>query len=205
LKTSFRHICIAWIASTAILTLVPSLAHAHLVQTGFGTFYDGITHLFITPSDILVAVGLGLLAGLCGLSQSRAVIIILPAAWLIGGLLGSIFPAAGTLPWLTTLTFGSVGFLIATAFKIPRLFIAILCAGAGIVHGLVSGATMAAGGSDLLSLIGASLAVFFVVTLVSALAASLKTPWTRIAVRVVGSWIGAIGLLMLGWLVRKGG
>ena len=48
------------------LFLLPAAADAHLVNTGFGTFYDGVVHLFITPSDILVALGLGLLAGLCG-------------------------------------------------------------------------------------------------------------------------------------------
>jgi hypothetical protein len=32
----------------------------------------------------------------------------------------------------------------------------------------------------------------------------LRQPWTRIAVRVVGSWIAASGLLMLGWATRKG-
>jgi len=30
----------------------------------------------------------------------------------------------------------------------------------------------------------------------------LRPPWTRIAVRVVGSWIAAIGLLLLGWGLR---
>jgi len=63
-------------------------------------------------------------------------------------------------------------------------------------------ATMAAEGSDRLSLLGAALAVFAVITLVAALVVSLRTYWTRIAVRVAGSWIAAIGLLMLGWLVR---
>jgi hypothetical protein len=28
---------------------------------------------------------------------------------------------------------------------------------------------------------------------------SLRMPWTRIAVRVTGSWIAATGLLLLGW------
>ena len=30
----------------------------------------------------------------------------------------------------------------------------------------------------------------------------LRWPWTRIAVRVVGSWIVASGLLMIGWRLR---
>jgi len=31
---------------------------------------------------------------------------------------------------------------------------------------------------------------------------TLRAGWTRIAVRVAGSWIAAAGLLMIGWLAR---
>ena len=202
MRLSPIRICPAGVTLITILNILPSEAHAHLVQTGFGTFYDGITHLLITPSDLLVAVGLGLLAGLCGLRQSRMMIFVLPTAWLAGGVLGLIFPAVGTLPWLTTVTFGTVGFLVAVALTMPELLVALLGSVAGGVHGLVNGATMAPGGSDLLSLIGACLAVFIVVTLAAAQVASLRVQWARVAVRVAGSWIAAVGLLMLGWLTR---
>ena len=32
----------------------------------------------------------------------------------------------------------------------------------------------------------------------------LHQQWTRIAVRVVGSWMAAMGLLMLGWFLHGG-
>jgi hypothetical protein len=44
--------------------------------------------------------------------------------------------------------------------------------------------------------------VFVAVTLLSAFVVSLQSAWARIVVRVSGSWIAAIGLLMLGWLIR---
>jgi hypothetical protein len=40
------------------------------------------------------------------------------------------------------------------------------------------------------------------VALVAGEVVSLHKEWARITVRVAGSWIGAIGLLMLGWAVR---
>jgi hypothetical protein len=40
------------------------------------------------------------------------------------------------------------------------------------------------------------------VALVSALVIKLRPPWTKIAVRVIGSWIVASGLLLLGWAAR---
>jgi hypothetical protein len=47
-----------------------------------------------------------------------------------------------------------------------------------------------------------SLAVFVLVALVAALVVSLRAQWARVTVRVAGSWIKAIGLLMLGWTYR---
>jgi len=34
------------------VALVAAPANAHLVETGFGEFYDGIAHLAVTPADL---------------------------------------------------------------------------------------------------------------------------------------------------------
>jgi len=44
--------------------------------------------------------------------------------------------------------------------------------------------------------------VFVLVALVAALVVSLRAQWARVTVRVAGSWITAIGLLMLGRTYR---
>jgi hypothetical protein len=44
--------------------------------------------------------------------------------------------------------------------------------------------------------------VLVLTVLAAALAVSLQAAWTRIALRVGGSWIAAIGMLMLGWLLQ---
>lgn len=187
------------------LLLLPATADAHLVNTGFGTFYDGVAHLFITPSDILVVLGLGLLAGLCGAPVSRGAIIALPAAWMTGEMIGSIYPALITLPWLTTFSFAIIGFLVALNANIPRTILLVLTCGAGLLHGFVNGMSMAAAGTNRLGMLGAAIAVFIVITLVGSLVVSLRAQWSRIAVRVAGSWIAAIGFLMIGWLVKGTG
>jgi hypothetical protein len=46
--------------------------------------------------------------------------------------------------------------------------------------------------------------LFVMVSLVTGLVVSLERPWTRIAVRVAGSWIVAVGLLYLGWTFGAG-
>jgi urease accessory protein len=44
-------------------------------------------------------------------------------------------------------------------------------------------------------------AMFVTVALLAGRVVALRAPWAHLVVRVAGSWIGAIGLLMLGWTV----
>lgn len=177
-------------------------AEAHLVQTGFGTFYDGVVHLVITPTDLMVVLGFGLLAGLGGKALARGVLLILPAAWAAGGVVGMTWPVDIALAWLTTLTFGLVGIMIAANVRLPVPAGVALAALAGGLHGFVNGATMAPGGADGLALTGVAVLAFTLVTLLSAIVASLRAPWMRVVVRVAGSWMTAIAMLMIGWLAR---
>ena len=54
------------LGTVAAVTLLPAPAHAHLVTTGLGPLYDGISHLFLSFEDLLPVVALALLAGLNG-------------------------------------------------------------------------------------------------------------------------------------------
>jgi urease accessory protein len=44
--------------------------------------------------------------------------------------------------------------------------------------------------------------IFVLIALLAAFVISLRRPWTRIAVRVAGSWVTATGLLLLGWALK---
>ena len=186
-----------------VLCAAPMSAHAHLVQTGFGSFYDGIAHLAMTPQDVMIVLGIAMLAGLHSARASRGVLCILPASWLAGELLGGVGPDIAALHALTTVSFGLVGLFVALNLKFPAPVVLCVACTAGLLHGYVDGATLTrAGGREWLALLGSAVAVFVVATLVPAVIVSLREGWTRIAVRVAGSWIAAIGMLMLGWLVR---
>lgn len=179
-------------------------AHAHLVETGFGAFYDGVAHVALTASDLLVVLALALLAGQRGTQAARWSLFAAPAAWLVGGMLGAAQGnAAITLPVLTTLSFGVAGVLAALGARLPPPAVAAYAAVAGGLHGYVNGATLAPGSGGL-ALVGATTAVFCVLALASAQVTVLRSGWTRIAVRVAGSWLGAVALLMIGWQARTG-
>jgi len=182
--------------------LVTPAAEAHLVETGFGAFYDGIAHVAMTPADLLIVLALALLAGQRGTTAARWAVFALPLAWLGGGLAGAKWPGTGPLPLYTTLTFLLAGALVALGARLRNTGIAALAALAGTLHGFVNGATMGPAGASPLALGGAVTAVFCLVAIVAAEVTALPAGWPRIAVRVAGSWIAAAGLLMLGWLAR---
>ena len=185
----------------ASVVLAPA-AEAHLVETGFGAFYDGIAHVALTPADLLLVLALALLAGQRGTTAARWVLFGLPLAWLGGGLAGTEWPVTGALPLHTTFTFLLVGAFVAFGASIPNVGVTVLAALAGTLHGFANGATMRPGGAGALALGGVVTAVFCLIAIVSAEVTTLPAGWPRIAVRVAGSWIAAAGLLMLGWLAR---
>jgi len=183
-----------------LLVLSPVEAQAHLVTTGLGPFYDGISHFTLTPDDILPVLALALLAGLSGPSGGRAALFVLPVAWLAGGLLGLSRSSELSMPALTASTLLGLGALVALDRKLPLGLVAGLAAALGLFHGYLNGTAKLGA----LGLSGVAATLFVVVALVAAFVVSLRAPWSRMAVRVAGSWLVAISMLMLGWTFRAG-
>ena len=184
----------------ATLFCLPSLASAHLVTTGLGPVYDGIGHLFMTPEDIIPALTLVLFAGLRGTLTSKRTLFLLPLAWFAGGVVGIFtqgLPPLSVAP-LTILTLGG---LVAVDMKLSSLIFTVLLLVVGFAHGVVNGIALQEG-PGILGLIGISASLFVLVALFSALVVSVKQPWMRITVRIAGSWVAAIGMLMFGWIFR---
>lgn len=164
-------------AQRGVLTLAPAPSHAHLMNTGLGPFYDGLSHFALTPEDLLPALALALLAGL---------------AW----------PTISTATALTTVSFLALGGLVATEARLRPEWVGGLALVLGLLHGYLNGSAMSQAKLGALGLVGIVATLFVAVALTAALVVSLRAAWTRIAVRVAGSWIAAIGLLLLGWSFR---
>ncbi len=180
--------------------MIPVRLHAHLVSTGFGPMFDGVGHLVVTPQDLLPVVALALLAGLGGRAYGRRVLFVLPAAWLTGGLVG--LAIGWSAPLATTgLSFLILGGLVAADRPMGERTGVVLAVALGVLHGQMNGVEMAAAGIGLTGLSGTVAALFVCVALITGLVVSLRSRWTRVAVRVAGSWIVAVGLLYLGWTV----
>lgn len=176
-------------------------AQAHLVETGFGPVYDGIAHFALTPEGLIPVIAIAALAGLRGADHARRAIVVLPLAWLVGGLLGARWgsPALDTLSWLPLLALGG---LVAADLRLPIAATTAIAATVGLFLGLGSGAGLAQTGAGVRGLIGVAGAVFVVTTLCAACVVAWHKGWQRIAWRAAGSWVAASGLLLLGWSLR---
>jgi urease accessory protein len=188
-----------------LLIAYPATAAAHLVTTGLGPFYDGALHLLLSPEDLLGLVAAIALAGLQGAKAGRIAVIALAAAWFIFSLVSLNLAVGFDFPWLSIFSIIILGALVAVNPTLPPTVVALFAGLYGALHGLLNGSALAAMDSGLLSIVGVSVTVLIIGLLCSALIVSLKAAWTRIAIRVAGSWIAAVGMLMLGWMVRGSG
>jgi hydrogenase/urease accessory protein HupE len=165
-----------------------------------GPVYDGIGHLLLTPEDLIPAMAVALYAGLRGKEPGRLALFFFPFAWLIGGFAGLLVNYSPTYP-LSVLSFLLLGALIAADLRMPAPIFTLLAMAVGAMHGFFNGIAMN-GGPGVSGLLGIAATLFVLVAIGSAVVVSLRTTWTRVAVRVAGSWIAAVGLLMLGWLAK---
>ena len=136
--------------------------------------------------------------------SDAAPFFVLPAAWLLGGLWGLQQQVELSLPYLPAITLLTLGALVAADRPLPLPVVTGIALVLGLLHGYSNGTAMAQAGLGLSGLLRIGCSVFTIVALVAALLVSLKIPWARIAIRVAGSWIAAIGMLLLGWTFRGG-
>ncbi len=179
---------------------LPDEAAAHLVTTGMGPVYDGTVHLLLTPEDLLPVLALAAYAGLRGARYGRQVLFVLPLFWFIGGLAGLHIQATVSFP-LAALSFLLAGLLVAADLALPLSLFTPLAVLLAVMHGAMNGLALRDGPGSL-GLLGVSCTIFVLVALLSASVLSLTSAWQKIAVRVMGSWVAAAGLLMLGWFAR---
>ncbi len=180
---------------------LPVRADAHLVTTGLGPVYDGMEHMLLSPEQWIMIVGLAFLAGLNGPAAGRAVLFSFPFAWLAGGCAGLLIlrPLPSLVPAAALLI---VGGLLAADLKVLRNLMAIIAVVLGFLQGYLNGVSFGATHGITLILLGGSIVAFAVVALGAGLVVGVQG-WRRVVVRVAGSWMAAIGILLAGWMIRK--
>jgi urease accessory protein len=192
---------------TLVLTLAvwlaaPSISQAQSMNPGAGPFYDGLAHLFVSPTDLIPVIALALLAGLRGPQSGRAVLFVLPVAWLLGSFAGQWLAASQSLSPITAAVTFALGALVAADIAFPLALIVACAIAIGLLYGGLNGAAIVGQYSTGLRSAGVAMAIFVVVSLLAGQVTTIRAEWARIVLRVAGSWIAAIGMFMFGWSMR---
>lgn len=201
MKLCRRDITVTAVAGVLCSALIPVRVQAHLVTTGMGPVYDGTGHLLLTPEDLIPVLAMGVYAGLQGRDYGRYALFFLPLSWFLAGLLGLSFEELPAVPY-GSFSFLLFGILIAADARLsPSVFLLSVIA-AGTLHGFFNGQAINTG-PGVRGLVGITGAVFVLTAIVSALVHVSANYWRKMVLRVMGSWVAASGLLMIGWFFRS--
>lgn len=192
---------ICWARLAAPLFLVPPTAFGHDLGGHYGAFLDAAIHPLTELDHVLAFFALGLFAGQQGAPAAWRSLAAFVAGLLFGIILSAVLPAStGALRFLGVFNLASLfvlGSLVAAALRPPVWLVGFLAVLFGASHGLENGIDLAEALS-VLSVLGVLAAGLVAAAPVAALVVSLCAGWQRVAVRVAGSWIAAIGLIALG-------
>jgi hydrogenase/urease accessory protein HupE len=183
-----------------LLTVAPSAAQAHLVATQFGDFYSGMLHPLTALEHIVPWLALGLLAGLQGGVSGRWILLVFPFGVCLGTVLTWMLPPITLVSGINLASFIILGALVAFAWHLPTMLFLGLGTILGLTHGYANGLALSTTSPVPLFITGVTISSYIVIALVTASAITLtrRTPWGKVGVRAVGSWITAIGVMMVG-------
>lgn len=186
------------------LSLPPFLAH--ITTKGIGEFPAGLFHPLLIPAHVLNIVALALLLGRRTPLKVKARLTAF-AISLAAGLLIATIPFAHRLPTFLPLVLGMAmisAAVVASAKELPAPWQAVLFATAGLVLGLDSGIDQTATGLALTKIFSGIFLSFVISVFNFAFYLSLlpARKWSETALRIVASWILAIGLLMMAFYIR---
>ncbi|MFM8535369.1 MAG: HupE/UreJ family protein [Acidimicrobiia bacterium] len=187
------------------LAMAGTRAEAHSTFSASGPFVGGVKHFFISLDDGLLALAVGIVAGLGDAKFATRVILLLPGSWLLAGGIGIVakipVPGSETISAFTLLL---AGLWAAVNPRIPATAGLILCGGLGALHGYGNGSALDFDSrwDAVNQLLGICVSCLLVAFYPSALLELSKQAWPRLVARVLGSWIAATGLLLLGWSLR---
>lgn len=193
----------AVLLATALLLAFPANAAAHLAIKGVGDFGNGALHPVVTPVHVMIILGLALLLGMRVPLRLKLPMASLAAAAAIG--LGIAATHRISPPeWLLHLIVMLLGLLVAIDRTFSPAVLAGICGVCAAAVGLDSGVDPESGMVVWKTLLGTWLGVTGVVGyLALTVSNGAEKNWARTGMRVLGSWIFAIAILMLAFALRS--
>ncbi|OPY94569.1 hypothetical protein A5906_13485 [Bradyrhizobium sacchari] len=188
--------------ATAMLLSGGHAAEAHIVPARLGDFYMGVVHPLTDLQDVVLWTATGVLAGTLGATKGRWLIALFPLGLVAGLLLGRVLGAASTQLADAAMML-AIGLLLAAAVQVPTVLLSAMAFAVAVIRGAANGADLAPETDRVLFAAGLTCVGYAAITLAMALTTVFKrtnsdsaTSWRAIAIRALGGWIAAIGLMM---------
>lgn len=177
--------------------LYPSAAHAHSPIKDIGTFYNHFLHPLVVPSHALLLIAMALLLGQQGRDVARVGIISLGLAFAVALAAVTIGGLHGEQEWMLLAGALVVASAVSLGWRIPSPLIACLAVGAGAAIGFDSAISTTDLRESALAVSGLMVGVLYLTIVIAGLTVAIEKHWQRIAIRVAGSWILAVSIMVL--------
>ena len=183
--------------AVGVMAFAPLPAFAHPMP-GVGDFYAGMLHPIVSLETALPLIAISLFAGQQRRESAIRLLAAFPAAIILGAMLAARSDAPSKLVLVELILTATLGVLVAFARHLPNWLVLAPGVGVGVCAGW-SNASEAFGQVSAFRFV-AGLVVVGLLLLVygNGLVRNLKVEWARTAVRVAGSWIAAVSILVLG-------
>jgi urease accessory protein len=179
-----------------LFLIFPSSALAHPMK-GVGDFYAGMLHPMTSVECVLPIIALSLLAGQQNRRTAIGILLSFPIASVLGAWLGLIVPVSPFVAVINTAAMAVLGILVALNRSLPLEISVILSSVLGLTVGWANGGELTSDTSAYRFIPGLAVVGLLLISYGIGLVRSLNMPWAKTAVRVTGSWIAAIGILVL--------
>ncbi|WP_441259427.1 HupE/UreJ family protein [Bradyrhizobium sp. 521_C7_N1_3] len=199
--------CARLLMAAAMLLAGANTAEAHIVAARLGDFYMGVVHPLTDLQDVVLWTATGVLAGTLGAAKGRWLIVVFPLGLLAGLSFGQVFSATSTQLSDAAMML-AIGLLIAAAAQVPTLMLCAIAFAVAVIRGAANGADLGPEADRLLFAAGLACVGYGAITLAMAMTAVFTNSdgvasWRTIAVRALGGWIAAIGLMMASLLLTS--
>ncbi len=177
-----------------------ALAHGSIA---IGDFYSGLLHPVSHTEQALAIVALGLLAGQMSAEVSWPTARAFVVSVLAGSVLGLLDLGLSLSPLVVTLSLVVLGALVAVRVELPAKLTVGLALFFGLSVGYANGSQMLANLRMPVFYVGGLTVCVGLLLLYSVqVVRRFRTFWFQTAVRVLGSWIAAAGVLMLAFQLK---
>jgi len=186
------------------LLLSATTADAHIIGARLGDFYAGAAHPLTDLKDVILWIALGMLAGSLGASGARSVLLLFPLGLVVGLTTSMALNASSEGALVAAGALVLLGLLLATELRIHGAVLGAIALALAAMRGAANAGAIGPETNRLLFVAGLAAAGYVVIALVMAATLAFRdngaaTPaWRRIAIRAVGSWFAALGLMMGG-------